>query len=35
LQNRRSIFKLLRDGFAKYRETHNRQTEQATAPAIN
>src|SRR5690349_11674814 len=34
-RNRRSIFKLLRDGFAKYRETHNGQTEKATAPAMN
>jgi radical SAM superfamily enzyme YgiQ (UPF0313 family) len=34
-RNRRSIFKLLRDGFAKYRETHTGQTEKATAPALN
>ncbi|HJP94314.1 MAG TPA: hypothetical protein VJ875_20305, partial [Pyrinomonadaceae bacterium] len=34
-QNRRSILKLLRNGFAKYRESHNRQTEKATAPAMN
>jgi radical SAM superfamily enzyme YgiQ (UPF0313 family) len=34
-QNRRSIFKLLRTGFAKYRESHDRQTEKVTAPAIN
>jgi hypothetical protein len=34
-QNRRSIFKLLRTGIAKYREAHDRQTEKVTAPAIN
>ena len=34
-QNRKSIFKLLRNGLAKYREAHNRQTEKATAPAMN
>jgi radical SAM superfamily enzyme YgiQ (UPF0313 family) len=34
-QNRRSIFKLLRNGIAKYREAHDRQTEKVTAPAIN
>jgi hypothetical protein len=34
-QNRRSIFKLLRNGIAKYRETHDRQPEKVTAPAIN
>lgn len=34
-RNRRSIFKLLRDGCAKYRETHKGQTEKATAPALN
>jgi radical SAM superfamily enzyme YgiQ (UPF0313 family) len=34
-QNRRSIFKLLRHAIAKYRETHDRQTEKVTAPAIN
>ncbi len=34
-QNRRSIFKLLRNGIAKYREAHDRQTENVTAPAIN
>jgi hypothetical protein len=27
LQNRRSILKLLRNGIAKYREAHGRQTE--------
>jgi radical SAM superfamily enzyme YgiQ (UPF0313 family) len=30
-RNRRSIFKLLRKGIAKYRETHDGQTEKATA----
>jgi radical SAM superfamily enzyme YgiQ (UPF0313 family) len=34
-QNRRSIIKLLRNGIAKYREAHDRQTEKVTAPAIN
>ena len=34
-QNRRSIFKLLRNGIAKYREAHDRQPEKVTAPAIN
>ncbi len=34
-QNRRSIFKLLRNGIAKYRQAHDRQTENVTAPAIN
>lgn len=34
-QNRRSIFKLLRKAIAKYREVHDRQTENVTAPAIN
>lgn len=34
-QNRRSILKLVRNGFAKYREAHDRQTEEVTAPAIN
>lgn len=34
-QNRRSILKLLRNGIAKYREAHDRQTEKVTAPAIN
>jgi radical SAM superfamily enzyme YgiQ (UPF0313 family) len=34
-QNRRSIFKLLRNGIAKYREAHDRHTEKVTAPAIN
>ena len=34
-QNRRSILKLLRNGFAKYRDAHNGQTEKATAPALN
>ena len=34
-QNRRSIFKLLRNGIAKYRRAHDRQTERVTAPAIN
>jgi radical SAM superfamily enzyme YgiQ (UPF0313 family) len=34
-QNRRSIFKLLRNGIAKYREAHDRQTEKVTVPAIN
>jgi hypothetical protein len=35
LQNRRSILKLVRNGIAKYRQAHNRQTEKATAPAMN
>jgi len=34
-QNRRSIFTLLRNGVARYRETHNGQTENTTAPAMN
>ena len=34
-QNRRSIFKLLRNAIAKYREAHDRQTEKVTAAAIN
>jgi len=34
-QNRRSILKLLRTGIAKYREAHDRQTEEVAAPAIN
>jgi hypothetical protein len=34
-QNRRSIFRLLRTGIAKYREAHDRQTEEVIAPAIN
>lgn len=34
-QNRRSILNLLRNGIAKYRESHDRQTEKVTAPAIN
>ena len=34
-QNRRSIFKLLRSAIAKYREVHDRKTENVTAPAIN
>jgi hypothetical protein len=35
VQNRRSILRLLRNGSAKYRETHDRQTEKVTAQAIN
>ena len=35
LQNRRSIFTLLRTAIAKYREAHDRQTDKVTAPAIN
>lgn len=34
-QNRRSIFRLLRSGIAKYREARDQQTDQATAPAMN
>jgi len=34
-QNRRSIFTLLRNGVARYRGTHNSQTEKAIAPAMN
>lgn len=34
-QNRKSIFKLLRKGIAKYREMHNRQTGKVTSAAIN
>jgi radical SAM superfamily enzyme YgiQ (UPF0313 family) len=34
-QNRRSILKLLRNGIAKNREAHDRQTEKVTAPAMN
>jgi radical SAM superfamily enzyme YgiQ (UPF0313 family) len=34
-QNRRSIFKLLRNGIAKKREAHDRQTDKVAAPAIN
>ena len=34
-QNRRSIFKLLRNGIAKYRDTRDRRTRKATAPAMN
>ena len=34
-QNRRSIFKLLKKAFAKYREAHHPQTEKVTAPAMN
>jgi hypothetical protein len=34
-QNRRSIFTLVRTAIAKYREAHNRQTDEATAPAMN
>ena len=34
-QNRRSIFTLLRNGVARYRETHKNQTEKAIAPAMN
>ena len=34
-QNSRSIFKLLRNAIAKYREAHDRQTEKVTAAAIN
>jgi radical SAM superfamily enzyme YgiQ (UPF0313 family) len=34
-QNRRSILTLLRNGIAKYREGHERQTEKVTAPSIN
>src|ERR1051326_769425 len=34
-QNRRSIFKLLRSAIAKYREVHDRKTENVTAPAMN
>jgi radical SAM superfamily enzyme YgiQ (UPF0313 family) len=34
-QNRRSIVRLVRNGIAKYREAHDRQTEEVTAPAIN
>jgi hypothetical protein len=34
-QNRRSIFTLVRKGIAKYRETHEHQTQKASAQAIN
>ena len=34
-QNRKSIFTLVRRGIAKYRETHERQTQKASAQAIN
>ena len=34
-QNRRSLFTLLRAGFAKYREAHDPEPEKATAPALN
>ncbi|HEX3251394.1 MAG TPA: radical SAM protein [Pyrinomonadaceae bacterium] len=34
-QNRRSIFTLVRTAIAKYREAHNRQSDEATAPAMN
>jgi len=34
-QNRRSIFTLVRKGIAKYRGAHNRQPEEAIAPALN
>jgi radical SAM superfamily enzyme YgiQ (UPF0313 family) len=34
-QNRKSLFTLIRKAIAKYRETQNRQTEKATAPAMN
>ena len=34
-QNRRSIFTLVRKGFAKYREAHNREPEKAATPALN
>ena len=34
-QNRRSIWKLVHQGIAKYREAHDRQTEKATAAAMN
>jgi len=34
-QNRRTILKLVRNGIAKYREAHDRQTKEVTAPAIN
>jgi radical SAM superfamily enzyme YgiQ (UPF0313 family) len=34
-QNRRSIFTLVRKGFAKYREAHQHQTQKASAQAIN
>jgi radical SAM superfamily enzyme YgiQ (UPF0313 family) len=35
IQNRQSIFNLLRKAIARYREAHARQTEKVTAPAIN
>jgi len=34
LQNRRSIFKLLRNGIAKYRAAHDRQAANVTAPVM-
>ena len=34
-QNRRSIFTLVRKGFAKYRESRNAEPEKATAAALN
>jgi len=33
LQNRRSIFKLVRSAIGKYREAHERETDKVTAPA--
>jgi hypothetical protein len=34
-QNRRSIFKLLRNGIAKYRAAHDRQAANVTAPVMD
>ena len=34
-QNRRSIYKLVRSGIAKYREAHKAEPEKATAPVVN
>ena len=35
VQNRRSIFTLVRKGIAKYRDAHSRQPEKATQPVLN